>query len=56
MINMSTIKRIGISLPNELVERIDCERGDVSRSRFLCRVLEGLYGKIKVGEIAGGTI
>ena len=31
---------IGISLPEELIERIDSERGDVNRSRFILRLIE----------------
>jgi metal-responsive CopG/Arc/MetJ family transcriptional regulator len=30
----------GLSLPTELLDKIDSERGDVSRSRFLLRLLE----------------
>ena len=35
---------IGISFPKELIEKIDKERGDVSRSRFIQRILEKKYG------------
>lgn len=42
---MGTLKNkknipFGISLPPEIVDSIDFERGDVSRSRFLLRILE----------------
>jgi hypothetical protein len=33
----------GLSLPKELIERIDAERGDIPRSRFLLRILEKVY-------------
>jgi hypothetical protein len=31
------------SLPKEIVKRIDAERGDVSRSRFVLRLIEKAY-------------
>jgi hypothetical protein len=33
----------GFSLPSELIQRIDAERGDIPRSRFLLRILEKTY-------------
>jgi hypothetical protein len=33
-------KAVGTSLPIALLSRIDIERGDVSRSRFILRLLE----------------
>jgi hypothetical protein len=33
----------GLSLPVHLLKRIDLERGDVSRSRYLLRILETQY-------------
>jgi hypothetical protein len=33
----------GLSLPIELMEKIDSDRKDVSRSRFLLRLLEKAY-------------
>jgi metal-responsive CopG/Arc/MetJ family transcriptional regulator len=32
--------RIGISLPESLIEKIDIQRGDINRSRFILRLLE----------------
>jgi metal-responsive CopG/Arc/MetJ family transcriptional regulator len=32
-----------INLPEKLVKKIDKERGDVSRSRFILRLLEKAY-------------
>jgi metal-responsive CopG/Arc/MetJ family transcriptional regulator len=31
---------IGISLPKQILSRIDTKRGDVARSRYLLRVIE----------------
>jgi hypothetical protein len=33
----------GLSLPTEIVRRIDDERGDISRSRFLLRIIQRAY-------------
>ena len=37
-------KVIGISFPNEIVEKVDAIRGDVSRSRYVSRILEKELG------------
>lgn len=34
---------VGISIPNDLLEQIDTERGDVPRSRFVLRKLQLVY-------------
>jgi hypothetical protein len=39
---------VGISLPKHILSKIDTERGDVPRSRYLQRILEKLY-VMKVG-------
>lgn len=31
---------IGISLPENVIEKIDMQRGDVTRSRFILRLIE----------------
>jgi hypothetical protein len=36
-------KSAGLSLPMNLMKKIDAERGDVPRSRFLLRLLEKTY-------------
>ena len=36
---MQRHKTAGISIPAELMQRIDNERGDISRSRFVLRLL-----------------
>jgi hypothetical protein len=33
----------GISLPQEIVSKIDIERGDIPRSRFVLRILQQFY-------------
>jgi len=35
----------GISLPSDLIQKIDALRGDIPRSRFILRVLEKTYGE-----------
>ena len=47
---------VGISLPTKLMKKIDVDRGDVPRSRYVLRILEKQYvfeGK-KVAE--GGSL
>ena len=34
---------IGISLPKEIMKKIDTDRGDVPRSRYVLRILEKQY-------------
>jgi metal-responsive CopG/Arc/MetJ family transcriptional regulator len=41
---------VGISLPKELISKIDDERGDISRSRYLLRILEKVYEHQKNSE------
>jgi metal-responsive CopG/Arc/MetJ family transcriptional regulator len=36
-------KATGISLPDELLKEIDSKRGDISRSRYMLRLLEKPY-------------
>jgi hypothetical protein len=40
---MHKSKSTGISLPADIMNKIDTERGDVSRSRFLLRLVEQVY-------------
>jgi len=50
--NMSSIP-IGISLPIDLVKKIDKERHDVSRSRYILRLIEkNVSGNNVVGGIS----
>jgi hypothetical protein len=45
----------GLSIPRVLKERIDKDRGDIPRSRFILRILEKTYGneQEKSGAIYG---
>lgn len=49
MKKISKIIVMGVSLPKQLVERIDKDRGDVPRSRFLVRLLEHVYNQKEAG-------
>ena len=40
---MQGSKPVGISLPQDIVKKIDAQRGDVSRSRWVLRLLERVY-------------
>jgi metal-responsive CopG/Arc/MetJ family transcriptional regulator len=33
----------GISFPKKVIEKIDEERGDISRSKYLLRIIERVY-------------
>jgi hypothetical protein len=44
---------VGISLPRKIMEKIDDERGDISRSRYLLRLLERTYLPNKVEDLTG---
>jgi hypothetical protein len=37
---MQRYRAIGLSIPKEFMQIIDAERGDISRSRYLLRMLE----------------
>jgi len=36
-------EKLTITLPNSVIKRIDIERGDVTRSRFFLRLIQGYY-------------
>lgn len=40
---MQKTKGIGISLPKEFMQKIDIDRGDISRSKYVLRILEKQY-------------
>jgi metal-responsive CopG/Arc/MetJ family transcriptional regulator len=42
---MTKVNPVGISLPTEIISKIDAERGDVPRSRYILRVLQDTYSK-----------
>jgi metal-responsive CopG/Arc/MetJ family transcriptional regulator len=41
---------VGVSLPREIITRIDNERGDVSRSRYVLRMVQKVYKDTSSGE------
>jgi len=43
LLSMQKTIGVGVSMPRNIVSKIDAERGDVSRSRFLLRLLEKVY-------------
>jgi hypothetical protein len=46
---------MGVSLPKEVVLRIDTERGDIPRSRYILRKLEEIYNQSSTTAAALGT-
>ncbi|MDQ6866549.1 MAG: ribbon-helix-helix domain-containing protein [Thermoproteota archaeon] len=40
---------ISVTLPEPLIERIDKERGDINRSKYVLRLLERAYQKDRDG-------
>ena len=43
MSNLTThtnTNRIGITLPGDVIEKIDTQRGDIARSRYILRLIE----------------
>ena len=53
---MKNYRTMSASLPRPLADRIDTERGDISRSRFMQRMLEGYYyNKDKQQEAVGAA-
>jgi hypothetical protein len=41
---------VGISLPRNIIGQIDADRGDISRSRFLLRIIERVYFKTNLSQ------
>jgi hypothetical protein len=41
---------IGISLPKEIMKKIDIDRGDIPRSRYVLRMLQKQYGFKQIRE------
>jgi hypothetical protein len=48
---VSRYKSTGLSLPTDLMQKIDTERGIVSRSRFLLRLIEQTYKEKEKNEV-----
>jgi metal-responsive CopG/Arc/MetJ family transcriptional regulator len=42
---MTKANSVGISLPTEIISKLDTERGDIPRSRYILRVLRDTYSK-----------
>jgi hypothetical protein len=42
-VDMQSSISVGISLPKKIMSQIDSDRGDISRSRFLLRLLEDKF-------------
>jgi hypothetical protein len=40
----------GLSLPSDLMQKIDSDRADVSRSRYILRLLEKVY-RVDANEV-----
>jgi metal-responsive CopG/Arc/MetJ family transcriptional regulator len=40
---MQSCNPVGISIPRDILSKIDQERGDISRSRFVLRILQRTY-------------
>jgi len=47
---MKKFKSTGLSLPKEFLEKIDRDRGDISRSRFVFKLIVKAYGENLNGE------
>ena len=47
-LNKFNSKMLGISLPNEVLLKIDRDRGDIPRSRFLLKLIELAYNTNKI--------
>jgi hypothetical protein len=42
---MAKVNSVGISLPAEIISKIDAERGDIPRSRYILGVLRNTYSE-----------
>jgi hypothetical protein len=42
------VASVGISIPTDILQAIDRRRGDVPRSRFLLRMLEGSLEEVPI--------
>ena len=40
---MSTVQVVGVSIPKDLIRKIDADRGDVNRSQYITRLMETAY-------------
>jgi len=44
---------VGISFPMKIIDKIDRDRGDISRSRYVLRMIEKFYGIKQLDESPG---
>ncbi|MGI0032941.1 MAG: hypothetical protein ACRD97_06695 [Nitrososphaeraceae archaeon] len=42
--------KVTFSLPKEIVIKMDADRGDISRSRYVLRLIEKAYANTEVGD------
>jgi metal-responsive CopG/Arc/MetJ family transcriptional regulator len=42
---MTKVNSVGISLPVEIISKIDAQRGDIPRSRYILRILQDTHPK-----------
>jgi len=42
---MNKKKSVGISFDSKILQKIDEERGDISRSKFILKILKKIYNK-----------
>lgn len=47
-LNKFNSKMLGISLPNDVLLKIDNDRGDIPRSRFLVKLIELAYNTNRI--------
>jgi hypothetical protein len=47
-LNKFNCKKLGISLPQEILLRIDKDRGDIPRSKFLVKLIQLAYNTNKI--------
>ena len=50
---MQEHKQVGISFPKDILSKIDVERGDISRSRYILRQLEKVLQQIVKDPLLG---
>ena len=47
---MPSMFKLCMTVPEQFVQRIDRERGDIPRSRYILRILERAYGLDNKGD------
>jgi metal-responsive CopG/Arc/MetJ family transcriptional regulator len=49
IVTQTNTNRIGITLTGDVIEKIDVERGDIARSRYILRLIEASINQDKKG-------